>query len=592
MGNARIGKAVISNIMKESNQFMLKQFIHYYKPHKKLFFLDLLCAFIVSFCDLFYPMISGNMIDDYIPNQNMKALLTWSIVLLVIFMLKAALNYFIQYYGHCVGVRMQADMRRDVFRHMQTLPFRYFDANKTGTIMSRIINDLMEISELAHHGPEDLFISTVMLIGSFILLCTINLPLTLISFALIPLLVFFAVKMRRRMSNSFRRAREEVGEINANLENSISGIRVSKAFSNAKHEQNKFAQSNAKFIVAREHAYRVMGEFFSGTAFLTDVMNLVVLLAGGIYTYKGIITVGDFVKYILYINMFLNPIKKLINFTEQYQNGMTGFKRFTEIMETKSENEVEGAVTVESVKGEIAFHNVGFQYDENKNVLKGINLTIKPGTSIAFVGPSGGGKTTLCQLIPRFYDITEGKITIDGRDVQTFTIESLRNKIGFVQQDVFLFAGSIYDNISYGKLDATAEEIVEAAKLANIHEFIEGLEDGYDTYIGERGVKLSGGQKQRLSIARLILKNPPILILDEATSALDNTTEQIIQEALDTISVGKTTLVVAHRLSTIKNVDKIVVLTSDGIAEQGSHEDLMRLGKIYAKLYETQFANL
>ncbi len=570
---------------------MIKRFVSYYRPHKKLFILDMLCAFAVSFCDLFYPMISGNMIDDYIPNGNLKLLVTWSAVLLGIYFLKAALNYFIQYYGHCVGVRMQADMRRDVFRHMQSLPFRYFDSNKTGTIMSRIINDLMEISELAHHGPEDLFISAVMLIGSFSLLCMINLPLTLISFALVPILIFFSMKMRNRMSRGFKRAREEVGEVNANLENSISGIRVSKAFANAEHEEGKFAKSNQKFIDAREHAYRVMAEFFSGTAFVTDVMNLVVLCGGGVFTFYGYITIGDFVKYILYVNMFLTPIKKLINFIEQYQNGMTGFKRFTEILDTRPEVESEDAIDVKHVEGTIIFDNVGFNYDDNKDVLSGINLTIEKGTSVAFVGPSGGGKTSLCQLIPRFYDINEGKITIDGIDVRDFTLESLRNKIGFVQQDVFLFGGSIYDNISYGKLDATREEIIAAAKLANVHDFIQDLEDGYDTYIGERGVKLSGGQKQRLSIARLILKNPAILILDEATSALDNTTEQIIQEALDTLSVGKTTLVVAHRLSTIKNVDKIVVLTTNGIEEQGNHEELLQLNGIYAGLYNAQFKN-
>lgn len=568
---------------------MIKRFISYYKPHKKMFFLDMICALIVAVCDLFYPMISGNIIDKYIPDRNLKLLVTWSIVLLFIFILKAVLNYIIIYYGHCVGVHMQADMRRQIFKHMQKLPFRYFDENKTGTIMSRIINDLMDISELAHHGPEDLFISIIMLIGSFILLFRISVPLTLIIFALVPLLIFFASIMRKRMGKAFTRTREEVAEVNAGLENSISGVRVAKAFNNSKYEEKKFKKDNNSFVKAREFAYKTMAEFHSGMSFITDILNLAVLVGGGLYAYYGYITFGDFIKFILYVNMFLTPIKKLIGFIEQYQNGMSGFKRFTEILDAEPENELPNAIDIENVDGEIVFEDVNFKYDDSKQVLNNINLKIPKGKTVAFVGPSGGGKTTLCHLIPRFYDITGGKIMIDNVDINKFTLQSLRSHIGIVQQDVFLFTGTIMENIAYGNLDATKDEIINAAKLANIHEFIMELDEQYDTYIGERGVKLSGGQKQRLSIARLFLKNPPILILDEATSALDNATELMIQESLDELSKNKTTLVVAHRLSTIKNADIIVVLTDNGIEEKGSHDELMKLNGIYHELYQSQF---
>lgn len=568
---------------------MIKRFISYYKPHKKMFFLDMVCALIVAVCDLFYPMISGNIIDKYIPDRNLKLLVTWSIVLLFIFILKAVLNYIIIYYGHCVGVHMQADMRRQIFKHMQKLPFKYFDENKTGTIMSRIINDLMDISELAHHGPEDLFISIIMLIGSFILLFRISVPLTLIIFALVPLLIFFASIMRKRMGKAFTRTREEVAEVNAGLENSISGVRVAKAFNNSKYEEKKFKKDNNSFVKAREFAYKTMAEFHSGMSFITDILNLAVLVGGGLYAYYGYITFGDFIKFILYVNMFLTPIKKLIGFIEQYQNGMSGFKRFTEILDAEPENELPNAIDIENVDGEIVFEDVNFKYDDSKQVLNDINLRIPKGKTVAFVGPSGGGKTTLCHLIPRFYDITGGKIMIDNVNINKFTLQSLRSHIGIVQQDVFLFTGTIMENIAYGNLDATRDEIINAAKLANIHEFIMELDEQYDTYIGEHGVKLSGGQKQRLSIARLFLKNPPILILDEATSALDNATELMIQESLDELSKNKTTLVVAHRLSTIKNADIIVVLTDNGIEEKGSHDELMKLNGIYHELYQSQF---
>ncbi len=564
---------------------MIKRFIKYYKPHKTLFILDMICAFFAALCDLVYPMITRNLINDYIPNKALRLIIIWVIILVVIYIIKYFLNYFIQYYGHVVGVRMQADMRRDVFSHLQDLPFNYFDENKTGQIMSRIINDLMDISELAHHGPEDLFLSVIMLVGAFIVLGTISLPLTIIIFAFIPFLVFFAAKKRVKMSDAFTKTRVEVAEVNANLENSISGIRVSKAFVNTKYELNKFQKGNFSFQKAREKAYKTMAEFFSGTSFILDILNVVVFLAGGLFFYFGKINMGDFAAFILFVSMFLNPIKRLINFVEQYQSGITGFKRFLEIMDQEKEKDSDNAKNITDVKGVIDFKDVTFSYDDKKLILSGLNLHIDSGKTVALVGPSGGGKTTLCHLIPRFYDIDKGDIYLDGKNIQEITLKSLRKNIGIVQQDVFLFTGTIYDNILYGNVNATYEEVVDAAKKANIHDYIESLEDGYETYIGERGIKLSGGQKQRISIARVFLKNPPILILDEATSALDNATEIQIQQSLETLCKGRTTLIVAHRLSTIKNADEILVLTDDGIAERGSHETLLKENGIYANLY-------
>lgn len=545
----------------------------------------MICAFFAALCDLVYPMITRNLINDYIPNKALRLIIIWVIILVVIYIIKYFLNYFIQYYGHVVGVRMQADMRRDVFSHLQDLPFNYFDENKTGQIMSRIINDLMDISELAHHGPEDLFLSVIMLVGAFIVLGTISLPLTIIIFAFIPFLVFFAAKKRVKMSDAFTKTRVEVAEVNANLENSISGIRVSKAFVNTKYELNKFQKGNFSFQKAREKAYKTMAEFFSGTSFILDILNVVVFLAGGLFFYFGKINMGDFAAFILFVSMFLNPIKRLINFVEQYQSGITGFKRFLEIMDQEKEKDSDNAKNITDVKGVIDFKDVTFSYDDKKLILSGLNLHIDSGKTVALVGPSGGGKTTLCHLIPRFYDIDKGDIYLDGKNIQEITLKSLRKNIGIVQQDVFLFTGTIYDNILYGNVNATYEEVVDAAKKANIHDYIESLEDGYETYIGERGIKLSGGQKQRISIARVFLKNPPILILDEATSALDNATEIQIQQSLETLCKGRTTLIVAHRLSTIKNADEILVLTDDGIAERGSHETLLKENGIYANLY-------
>ncbi len=564
---------------------MLKRFIRYYKPYKKLFILDLLAAFLVSACDLFYPMITRNIINDVIPNKQIKLLFVFAIVLTLIFLIKAGLNYFMQYWGHVVGVRMQADMRRDLFDKLQDMPNKYFDNNKTGVIMSRIINDLLDISELAHHGPEDLFISLVMLVGSFIILCTINVPLTIITFAIIPFLLFYTIHKRNKMKKAFKETRVKTGEVNATIENSISGVRVTKSFGNKAYEMEKFDKSNDIFKKAREHAYKAMAEYFSGMFFLVDMLELIVLIAAGYFTYLGKINVGDFAAYLLYIKMFLQPIRKLINFNEMFQNGMSGFERYEEIMNEENEKEIPNAKELKDVKGKITIKDVTFRYDNKESILENFNLDIEAGKMVALVGPSGGGKTTICNLIPRFYDYESGQIFIDDVDISTVTLKSLRENIGIVQQDVFLFTGTIKENIMYGNPNATDEEVIEAAKNACLHDFIMGLEDGYDTFIGERGVKLSGGQKQRISIARVFLKNPAILILDEATSALDNVTEYEIQKALEELSKDRTTLVVAHRLSTVKNSDEIVVLTDRGIEERGTHEELIKLGGVYSNLH-------
>ncbi|NFO14800.1 ABC transporter ATP-binding protein [Clostridium botulinum] len=562
---------------------MLKKFISFYKPYKKLFFMDLIAAFIAALCDLVYPMMTRTLVNDSIPNKNIRLIVVFAVTLLIIFLIKALCGYFMQYWGHVVGVRMQGDMRRDVFNHLQKLPNKYFDNNKTGDIMSRIINDLMEISELAHHGPEDIFISLVMLTGSFIILCTINIPLTLLIFAFIPFIVLFTMYQRKKMNKAFLNTKVKTGAINASLENSISGISISKAFVSHETEQEKFEKGNKKFIIAREKAYKVMAEYFSGAGFGIDILNYVGLIGGGLFTFKGIIDIGDFMAYMLYIRLFTDPIKKLINFMEQFQNGITGFQRYMEIMNEDQEKNKKNAVELRDVKGNIEFKNVGFSY-EGEKVLDDFSINIESGKMLALVGHSGGGKTTICNLIPRFYDVMDGDILIDGKSIYDVTLDSLRENIGIVQQEVFLFTGTIRDNILYGKTNASEEEIIKASKMANIHEFIESLPEGYDTYIGERGVKLSGGQKQRISIARVFLKNPSILILDEATSALDNTTEHIIQESLKKLCEGRTTIVVAHRLSTIQNADEIVVIGNKGIIEKGSHDELMKLNGEYSKL--------
>jgi ATP-binding cassette subfamily B protein len=571
---------------------MIKRFFKYYKPHRKLFILDLFCAFLLAICDLFYPMITRSMLNDYIPNKKLRVLVVWGIALCVIYLIKMGLKYFIQYYGHLVGIRMQADMRKEAFDHIEKLPFTYFDNNKTGSIMSRIVGDLQEIAELAHHGPEDFIVSCFLLVGSFILMATINIWLTLIIFAFLPFLIVFAARKRLKMSAAFTRAREEVADVNATLENSIAGIRVAKAFENSEYEARKFQRHNTLFLEAKGRSYRAMAEFFSGNGFIIDVLNVVILIAGGIFTYKGWIDYADFASFIIFVNIFMTPIRNLINLIEQLQDGMSGFTRFCELMDTPTEQDAEGARELKDVKGKIDFNGVSFSYgDSEKEVLHDVDLHIAPGKTVALVGPSGAGKTTICHILPRFYEIKGGEICVDGQNITGVTRSSLRRHIGIVTQDVFLFTGTVYENIAYGKEGATRDEVIAAAKLANIHEFIETLPDGYETFVGERGVKLSGGQKQRISIARVFLKNPAILILDEATSALDNATEILIQKSLEKLCRGRTTIVVAHRLSTVKNADEIVVITEEGIRERGSHAVLLEKDGMYAALYRSQFSH-
>lgn len=568
---------------------MFKRFISYYKPHKKIFALDMSAAFLVSFIGIVYPIVTRTMLNDLIPNKKFKMIFIFGTVLLTLYFIRMLLNFFIQYQGHVMGVKMQAQMRRDMFTHLEKLPYSFYDNHETGKLMSRMTNDLMDISELAHHGPENLIVSTITILTSFIYLSTINIWLTLIIFICVPFLVLISVLLKNRMKDAFMRSRKSIAKINADLESSISGIRVTKAFTNAEKETEKFEKGNKEFVKSRKDAYKAMGQFHSTTSFVTDIFNVIVLIAGGIFLYKGEITFADYSAFIVSVNLFLTPVTTLINFMEQYQNGVTGFERFIEIMDAEPEKEKENAKTIKKLKGNIEFENVSYGYDGEKNVLKNIDLKINQGQTFALVGSSGGGKTTICHLIPRFYNVKNGKIKIDDCDINNITADSLRKNIGIVQQDVYLFNSSIKENILYGRLDATEEEVVEAAKKANIHDYIMSLENGYETQIGERGVKLSGGQKQRLSIARVFLKNPSILILDEATSALDNATETLIQSALNELCKGRTTIVVAHRLSTIKNADEIAVVSDGKIVEKGTHNELLKLNKEYAKLYKSQF---
>ena len=580
---------------------MLKKFISYYKPHKKLFFFDMLAALLVSVIGLVYPIITRNMLNVWIGNEEKgyearpDLIIIFGGVVLVLYILRMLLRFFVQYQGHMVGIYMQAQMRRDLFNKLEHLPFTFFDNHETGKIMSRMTNDLNDVSELAHHGPENIFICGIMIIGSFIYLCTINWILTLIVFFCVPILCVISYFLRKKMRQAFMDTRKSVAVINGSLESSITGIRVTKAYTNTVEEARKFEKGNQEFIDARRRSYKAMGQFHSSTSFVTDVFNVFIIVAGGLFIIYGAshilgynLSVGDYTAFVVSISLFISPVQTLIAFIEQLENGITGFKRFLEIMD-EEEEEDNGTINLEKTDGNIEFKHVTFSYDGNKDVLKDINLNIKSGTKLALVGPSGGGKTTLCHLLPRFYNIQEGSILLDGIDIKELTLDSLRKKIGIVQQDVFLFNGSIKENILYGKLDATFDEVIDAAKKANIHEYIMTLPDQYDTQIGERGVKLSGGQKQRLSIARVFLKNPEIVILDEATSALDNTTEILIQSALDSLCVGRTTIVVAHRLSTIKNANEIVVISNGEIKESGKHEDLIKLDGIYSKLYKLQF---
>ena len=569
---------------------MLKHFIRYYKPHMPLFILDFGCAFVMAIMDLVFPMVVTTMIDKVFPSKNLKIIMWTGIGMLLLYIIRAVLQYIVDYWGHVLGVRLEYDMRKDLFEHLHKLSFTYFDNTKTGHIMSRLVNDLNEISELAHHGPEDLFIVTVTLIGSFIIMALVHLPLTLITFSVVPIILIFTVLTNKKMQKAFRDLRVEMGEINSQVEDSISGVRVVKSFTNESYEEKKFEIGNNNFKDSKENTFKVMASFFSGINFFSNFIHLIVLIFGGLFIYKDSMSTGELVGFLLYVSMFLQPIRKLSILVENYQKGMAGFHRFWETLQLVPEIiDSPNAIDITNVEGNISFENVTFSYNNKESVLENISFSIHPGETLAIVGPSGGGKTTLCSLIPRFYEVDKGVISIDNKDIKEVTQRSLRKNIGIVQQDVFLFSGTVRENIAYGDINASHDQIVEAAKKANAHEFIMNLENGYDTYIGERGVMLSGGQKQRLSIARIFLKNPPILILDEATSALDNETERVIQESLQELSKDRTTLIIAHRLATIKNADRIMVLTDEGIVEEGSHGALLKKDGVYTRLYKAQF---
>lgn len=569
----------------------VKKFIGYYKPHWKLFVLDTFCSLLIAAFNLFYPFITKNIINDYVPNKNMQLIIIWAVVLAIIYIVRAILTYVVQYWGHVLGIRVQGDMRQDMFRHLQSLPQSYFDTEKTGSIMSRIVNDLFEVGELAHHGPEDLLISLITIVGAFVMLMLVNVPLTLIVFASLPIIAFIATKLRKRMSNAFRDMREKTADVNADIATTISGVRITKAYGVEEYAEKRFEHVNERYKAARGEAYKAMGIFYSMLSFSTDLLYFLVLIAGGIFLYKDQINTGEFAAFILYIAMLITPIKTLTSIFEQIQGGMTGFERFIEVMNKKPETDNEGAIDIGDIEGEIEFKDVTFGYSETE-VLSNLNFKLEKGKTTAIVGGSGGGKTTICHLIMRFYEIDSGEILLDNVNITDITRKSLRSNMAIVTQDVFIFDGTIRENISFGKIDASEEEIIKAAKDAGIHDYVMTLENGYDSWVGERGVSLSGGQRQRISIARAFLKNPKVLILDEATSALDNITEAQIQAAIYNLSEGKTTLVVAHRLSTIKNADKILVLEDGKIVEEGKHDLLVaKPGGVYKKMWEAMSLN-
>lgn len=576
--------------------YYLKRFIKYYKPYRTVFFIDMFCAMVVSFIDLAFPQIL-NFLTDHLFTQSAEVILQslpWlGLALLVMYIIRYLGRYYITYQGHVMGARMESDMRQELFDQYQRLSFSYYDQNNTGEMMSKLVSDLFDISELAHHGPENIFISLLKIIGSFVLLMLINVPMTLILLLVTTFMLIFSINQNKKMRAVFMDNRRKIATVNASLQDSLSGIRVVKSFANEPVEHKKFEHSNLQFLDSKERNYKRMGIFHAGNNFFQGMLFLTVLVSGGAFIALGQIKPTDLAIYALYINIFINPIEVLVEFTEMFQKGFSGFKRFIEVIDTQPEIvDTPGAKDIGAVKGDISYNNVSFSYDNTSMVLQGINICIPAGKTVALVGPSGGGKTTLCSLLPRFYDVTAGSVTIDGQDVRNVTLESLRKAIGIVQQDVYMFAGTIRDNIAYGKPNATTEEIIAAAQQANIHEFIMSLEHGYDTYVGERGARLSGGQKQRISIARVFLKNPKILILDEATSALDNESERHIQKSLEDLSKNRTTIVIAHRLSTIRRADEIIVISDDGIVERGTHMDLLRKNGLYAKYYNMQFEGL
>ncbi len=551
-----------------------------------MFTLDMLASLTMSIIGIFYPILTRSLVNEFTSGaKNVRLILWGGVGLLSLYVLRGALNYFIQYQGHVMGVKMQATMRKELFCHLQTLPFSYFDNHETGKIMSRMTTDLFEVSELAHHGPENLIITSITVLVSCIYLATVCAPLTAIIFLCVPLLFFVSVSLRTKMKSAFKRSREAAAVINAAIESSVSGVRVTKAFTGDETEAAKFDVGNREFVESKREAYRYMGLFHSSTSFITNAMNVVVLCAGGIFLFAGRITLPDYSAFIVSVNLFLTPMTTLIGFMEQYQNGVTGFARFLEVLEETPEADAPDARELTEVRGNLCFEHVTFDYQTGKDILRDVSFSIRPGETFALVGPSGGGKTTICHLIPRFYTPSAGRITLDGVPITAYTLQSLRRQIGIVQQDVYLFNDSIRENIRYGRPDATDEQIEVAARRAGLHETILEMQNGYDTVIGERGVRLSGGQKQRLSIARVFLKDPPILILDEATSALDNVTERFIQSSLDELRQGRTTLVVAHRLTTIQGADTIAVVADGCIREMGDHEELLKQNGIYASLY-------
>ena len=580
---------------KNKNVGLIGKFLPYYKPYLGIMSFDMFCAALTTVCELVLPMVVRT-ITNAASSEDLSAL-TPKLILgiggmyILLRIIDTAANYFMTSIGHIMGTKIETDMRRDLFSHLQKLSFSYYDNTKVGTLMSRITTDLFDVTEFAHHCPEEFFIAGVKIIGAFILLCTINVPLTLIIFSVIPLILAFSIFFRRRMRNNFRESRKQIGELNSQIEDSLLGVRVTRSFAREDEEERKFGTGNHDYLRIKSERYRIMGAFHSSTRLFDGLMYILVVVMGALFM-MGIgnlptITPPDYIAYLMFVSTLLTSIRRIVEFSEQFQQGISGIERFQEIMETEPEiQDAPNATDLADVKGRVEFCDVSFRYEtETKNVLTHLDLTVQPGENIALVGPSGGGKTTLCSLIPRFYEVTSGKILVDGKDIREVTMHSLRNCIGVVAQDVYLFSGSVRENIAYGKVDATDEEIETAARLAGAHEFIETLPNGYDTYVGERGVKLSGGQKQRISIARLFLKNPPILILDEATSALDNESERLVQKSLEKLAEGRTTFTIAHRLTTIRNADRILVLTEDGIEESGTHQELLAKGGIYSELY-------
>lgn len=569
---------------------MLRRFFSYYAPYKGLFVLDFGCAIIAGLLELGFPMAIKSFIDTLLPAQNWTLILLASIALLAIYLLNTGLMAIVNYWGHALGVGIETDMRRQAFEHLQKLPFRYYDNMKTGHIITHVTKDLEEVGEIAHHGPEDLFIAVMTFIGAFILMATVHLPLAMLTIIIVPFMTFLVSRYGARMTETWRQLFGQVGNFNARIEESVGGIRVVKAFANEAHEKQLFSHDNENYRRTKLQAYRIMTASLTLSYLSTRLIQLIVMLAGIWYVIAGELSYGGFIGFLLLIEVFFRPVAKITSVLESYPKGIAGFKRFTQLIDTVPEiTDASNARNVGPLKGDIQFNQVGFGYSPDRPILHNVNLSIRAGETVAFVGPSGAGKTTLCSLLPRFYDLSSGSITIDGIDIREMTQTSLRSQIGIVQQDVFLFGGSIRENIAYGKLNASDDEIMLAAQRARLNELIDDLPDGLDTIVGERGVKLSGGQKQRLSIARIFLKNPPILILDEATSALDTATEQAIQQSLSELSAGRTTLVIAHRLATIQNAERIVVVDNGGIIEQGSHQDLLAHSGIYASLHQAQF---